>query len=98
MLEQTARIVSENLARAIDRRIFLKRAGQAAFLGLVALATGQAVTTAAYASKDLPNCAPPGPSGQAGNHPTDACHAAACFQHMASGHIYQCPGLYTYPV
>jgi hypothetical protein len=99
MLEKTTRIVSENLARAMDRRIFIKRTGQAAFLGLAALAAGQAMPTRAYADKAPPdiNCAPPGPYCSIHGQPTDGCHGASCFQNMVSGIVYQCHVFYIYP-
>ena len=40
MLEKTTRIMTENLARAIGRRSFLKGTSQVVFGGLAALASG----------------------------------------------------------
>jgi len=99
MLEKTTRLVSENLARAIDRRSFLKRTGQSAFLGLAALAVGQALPSTARADgKQPPNisCAPPGPYCSIAGQPTDGCHGASCFQHMVAGTVYQCQVYYIY--
>ena len=103
MLEQTTRLVSENLARALNRRTFLKRTGETAFLGLAALAVGQAMPGRASAApqpggQPPPNisCSPPGPYCQIGSSATDGCHGASCFQHMVSGQVYQCQVYYQY--
>ena len=98
MLEHSTRLISENLARALNRRRFLKKAGEASFLGLAALAAGQAFPSRASADK-VPNiqCSPPGPYCQIGNAPTDGCHGASCFQHLYNGQVYQCRVFYIYP-
>jgi hypothetical protein len=99
MLEKTTRIVSENLARTIDRRSFLKRTGQSAFLGLAALAAGQAMPSTARADgKQPPNisCAPPGPYCSAYGQPTDSCHGGNCFEHLYQGQLLQCRVYYGY--
>ena len=98
MFEQTTRILSENLARALDRRSFLKKAGQSAFLGVAALAAGHTMSSNALATKNPPNisCAPPGPYCSVNGAPTDGCHGAVCFQHMVSGQVYQCQVYYQY--
>jgi hypothetical protein len=69
MLEQRIRFVSENLARALDRRQFIKKTGSAVFAGLVALAAGHNIVDEAEASGArrksrlplVPVCNPPGP-------------------------------------
>jgi hypothetical protein len=99
MLEKTTRLVSESLARAIDRRSFLKRTGQTAFFGLAALAVGQALPPTARADgKEPPNisCAPPGPYCSVYGQPTDSCHGASCFQHLYQGQVLQCRVFYIY--
>src|SRR3982750_418026 len=99
MLEKTTRIISENLARSVDRRLFLKRTGQSAFFGLAALAVGQSLPSLASADgKNPPNisCAPPGPYCSVSGQPTDGCHGGSCFQHMTGGQVYQCQVYYTY--
>ena len=40
MLENSTRVLTENLARAMDRRLFLKRTGETMFVALAALASG----------------------------------------------------------
>ena len=98
MLEKTTRIVSENLARTFDRRSFLKRTGQTAFLGLAALAVGHALPSTASAGPRPPNisCAPPGPYCSTNGQPTDSCHGASCFQHLYNGQVLQCRVFYIY--
>lgn len=101
MLEQTTRIVSENLARAVDRRTFLKRSSQAAFAGLIALAVGGAFPGKAAAAgtqppTPTPNCAPPGPYCNNGGGILTGCHGAHCFDHLVSGTLYQCWVYYQY--
>ena|SRR5436190_5429524 len=97
MLEQTTRIFSENLARALNRRSFIKRSGQATFLGLAALAAGHGATSA-FATKDQPNisCSPPGPYCSVNGVATDGCHGGSCFQHLTGGRVYQCRVYYQY--
>jgi hypothetical protein len=98
MLEKTMRVVSENLARTIDRRSLLKRTGQTAFVGLAALATGHMMPSTARAGGQPPNisCAPPGPYCSIFGQPTDGCHGASCFQHLYNGQVYQCRVFYIY--
>lgn len=105
MFEQTTRVLSENLARAIDRRTFLKRAGQATFGVVATLAAGHSLAGRAAATAGpgpsvdpmQPQCAPPGPycnlDGQ--NNP-NGCHGAHCFQHRSNGQVLQCQVYYTY--
>ena len=67
MLEKATRLFSENLARAIDRRSFLKRVGETTFAGVAALAAGHLVPSLAAAGTSptavpkTPSCSPPGP-------------------------------------
>ena len=103
MLEQTTRIFSENLARALDRRSFLKRAGEVTFAGVAALAAGHMVPSLAGASTGsgaaprTPSCSPPGPyCNLNGTNEPNGCHGASCFQHMSGGNVYQCRVYYTY--
>src|SRR5436309_3363714 len=44
VIDRWTRFASEELARTLDRRGFLKRAGSAAFLTVAGLATGRALT------------------------------------------------------
>lgn len=103
MLEKTTRLFSENLARAIDRRAFLKKAGQTTFAGIASLAAGHLVLTPAAAGNGVgvlprtPQCSPPGPyCNLNGINEPNGCHGASCFQHMSSGTVYQCRVYYTY--
>ena len=75
MLEDRVKILSENLARSMDRRKFLRRAGGTIFAGLAALASGHLLGAGASAGVPdprrkgallpsapmIPNCKPPGP-------------------------------------
>jgi hypothetical protein len=110
MLEKTTRILSENLARTLDRRQFLKRAGTTAFGGLAALAAGHATTALAVAgvrrqpadrseSADPPlgiRCAPPGPYCNTGGGALSGCHGSSCFQHMVGSTVHQCRVYYSF--
>jgi hypothetical protein len=98
MLERTTRIFCESLARGLDRRAFLKRTGETAFAGMLALAAGQFMLTPASARQGrqpprptVPACAPPGPyCNLNGINEPNACHGASCFQHMYQGQLLQC--------
>src|SRR5438477_8595329 len=98
MLERTTQLVSENLARALDRRSFLKRAGETACVGMAALAAGHLVPALASANggigPPIPTvtaCAPPGPyCNLNGVNEPNACHGASCFQHVYNGQLLQC--------
>lgn len=106
MFERTTRILSENLARSMNRRLFLKRAGESAFLGMAALAAGHAVSGRALAMGNrqppvpvptTPSCSPPGPyCNLNGISEPNGCHGANCFQHLYSGTVYQCRVYYQY--
>ncbi|HMA36923.1 MAG TPA: hypothetical protein VKY74_20885 [Chloroflexia bacterium] len=59
VVDRVTRFASEELARTIDRRAFLKRAGSGAFLFLLTLASGRALTArAAGANAVGPNVRP----------------------------------------
>jgi hypothetical protein len=101
MLDKTTRIMSENLARALDRRAFVKRAGQTAFASLAAVAAGQAMPMIAAARNrqppmPTPVCAPPGPYCNTGGGDLSGCHGASCFQHLYNGQVIQCRVFYIY--
>ncbi|MFL5734144.1 MAG: hypothetical protein ACJ78Q_13215 [Chloroflexia bacterium] len=102
MLERTTRLFSENLARAIDRRSFLKRVGETTFAGVAALAAGHLVPAMAAAGggnivPKTPQCAPPGPyCNITGVSEPNGCHGANCFQHMVGGQVYQCRVYYSF--
>jgi len=103
-LDQTTRLLSETLARAVDRRTFLKRTSQSVFAGLMALAVGQALPGRASATGSGPQppqqptitCSPPGPYCNTGGGQLSGCHGAHCFQHLTGGQIYQCQVYYQY--
>jgi hypothetical protein len=108
MIEQTARvtrIMSENLARAMNRRKFIKRAGETVFAGVAALAAGHmapALTSAGPTPVEQivgsPQCAPPGPYCNTGSGILSGCHGGSCFQHRdtTTGEILQCRVFYIY--
>lgn len=104
MLEKTTRIVTENLARNMNRRKFLRRTGETVFLGLSALAAGRSMPRLAYASAGPgapppgpPACAPPGPyCNLNGVNEPNGCHGGSCFQHLAGGEVRQCRLWYIY--
>lgn len=101
MFEQTTRVVTESLARSINRRSFLRRAGEVTFAGVSALAAGKGMAFAAGSRRPpqpvVPSCAPPGPyCNLNGINEPNGCHGGSCFQHMSSGQVQQCRVYYTY--
>jgi hypothetical protein len=106
MLEDTTRIFCERLARAVDRRTFLKRVGETAFVGMAALAAGAMLPAGASADHGVdpgpnpivprvPTCSPPGPyCNLNGVNEPNACHGASCFQHRYNGQVLQCRAFY----
>ena len=106
MFERSTRIVCENLARGLDRRLFLRRTGEVVFASMAALAAGR--MTPAFAmvgrkpSQDVPpplvpRCAPPGPyCNLNGVNEPNGCHGGSCFQHLSGGQVRQCRYLYIY--
>jgi hypothetical protein len=106
MLEQRIRIVSEALARAVNRRTFLRQTGSVVVSGVTALAMGHLLATnhaSAAVTKpkvpDVPNCAPPGPycNYEGGSPPQpDSCHGAHCYQHFNAGQVQMCHVYYAF--
>ena len=102
MFEQKTRIITENLARSINRRTFLRRTGEVAFVGMAALAAGKGLP--AFAAKStrppqptVPSCSPPGPyCNLNGISEPNGCHGSSCFQHLSGGTVQQCRVYYTY--
>lgn len=105
MFEQTTRILSENLARAVNRRTFLKRASQGTFAVLATVAAGHSLSERAAASKGgpgpqvdpmAPHCSPPGPycNLDGNTQSPNGCHGAHCFQHRSGGQVLQCQVMY----
>src|SRR5688572_16607333 len=110
-LDKTVRLLTESLARTVDRRKFLKQAGTSVFAGMAALAAGHFSLARASASPDPytppwpPVCAPPGPyCNITGVSDGSGClgargpydPGASCFQHLYNGQILQCRVFYIY--
>jgi hypothetical protein len=102
MLEQRIKVASEALARAMDRRTFLRRTGGTVVSGVTALALGSLLrsSTALAAANapivpEVPNCAPPGPYCNTGAGALSGCHGAHCFQHL-SGTVQPCHVYYAF--
>jgi len=104
MFEQTTRVLSESLARAVNRRTFLKRASQGTFAVVATIAAGHGLSTRATAAKVgpqvdplAPQCAPPGPyCNLDGVNTPNGCHGAHCFQHMNAGVVRTCRVYYAF--
>jgi len=102
MLEQKVKILSESLARTMDRRKFLKQTGTTLFAGMTALAAGHVLGGNASAERQpvhiRPQCAPPGPfCNLDGNiNEPNGCHGSSCFQHLNNGEVMQCRVYYIY--
>jgi len=104
LFDHTTRLLSESLARAVNRRTFLKRASQTTFAGLATLAAGHVLTGPAAAARN-PNgkpetpfitCSPPGPYCNTGAGNLSGCHGAHCWQHLYNGQVVQCQVYYQY--
>ena len=104
MFDHKVRVLSENLARGVDRRDFLRKTGSAVFAGIAALAAGHNMALSAAAAPggsksipDRPRCAPPGPFCNIdGNNEPNGCHGAQCFQHRSGATTYQCKVYYQF--
>ena len=103
MLEQKIKILSESLARSIDRRKFLKQTGGTLFAGMTALAAGHVLGGKVSAAErlpasNLPVCNPPGPyCNLDGNiQEPNGCHGGSCYQHRYAGQVLQCRVYYAY--
>jgi hypothetical protein len=104
MLEQRVRSVSEALARGMNRRTFLRRAGSAVTSGVAALALGSLISTrparAARTEGSLvpgvPSCSPPGPYCNTGGGILSGCHGGHCYEHLYNGQILTCQVYYQY--
>jgi hypothetical protein len=101
--EQRIRVVSEALAREVNRRTFLKRAGGAVVAGVVALVMAPALggrdnnAAAAPRLPNVANCVPPGPyCNLDGQNEPNGCKGASCFQHFSAGQVVQCTPQYGY--
>jgi hypothetical protein len=86
----------------MNRRSFLKRAGQATFAVVATVAAGHSLRQDASAAKTGPQviptitCAPPGPYCNTGGGNLSGCHGAHCFQHTSGGQVRQCHVYYQY--
>jgi hypothetical protein len=97
MLEQRIRVVSEGLARALDRRTFLRRAGGSLVSGVTALALGT-ILSSSHAQAAIkgdrpmatPSCVPPGPYCNTGGGDLTGCHGGHCFHHLSGGNVVTC--------
>ena len=100
LFDHTTRVLSESLARAVNRRAFLKRASQTTFAGLATLAAGHILTSQTSAARQpgggpqpqtpFITCAPPGPYCNTGGGDLSGCHGAHCWQHLYNGQVIQC--------
>jgi hypothetical protein len=92
------RILSEELARTLGRRKFLKQAGATMFAGIAALAAGHTLNGTSAANgitpgkqPMIPECSPPGPyCNLNGVNEPNGCHGGSCFQHLYQGQVIQC--------
>jgi hypothetical protein len=101
VLEQKVRILSESLARSMDRRKFLKQTGGTLFAGMTTLAVGHMLGGKASAAErkpvyNPPVCAPPGPYCNTGGGDLSGCHGSSCYQHLYQGQVVQCRVFYIY--
>jgi hypothetical protein len=111
MLENRIRHASEDLARVLDRREFIKKTGSAVFAGLISLAAGHALAGEASARTgrarlpNVPMCAPPGPycNTNGANEPNGCLnsrpggpYSARCLQHLHEGQSLYCRVYYKY--
>jgi hypothetical protein len=105
-LDKLTRFASEDLARGLNRRSFMRRAGTGAFAFMITLTTGKLFTPRSAAAAaigpkppepaPLISCSPPGPYCNTGGGSLTGCHGAHCFQHLYNGTIYQCQVYYQY--
>ena len=100
MLEHKIRVISEGLARAMDRRAFLKRAGSAIAGGLAALTLGPALARAGVKAgsgiSGSPQCVPPGPYCNIGSGILSGCRGGHCYQHVSGGFTLACKVYYAF--
>jgi hypothetical protein len=103
--DRKVRILSEDLARTLDRRKFLKQAGATMFAGIAALAAGHSWSGVSSANGITPSkqplvpvCSPPGPYCNLNGNTQDpnGCHGGSCFQHLYQGNVLQCRVFYIY--
>jgi len=96
LLDTCTRYVSETLARAVNRRTFLWRAGGGVFLALITwtagLGFGPRRAAAQTGAGGLPCCTPPGPycNLDGNGHQPNGCQGANCFEHLDAGVVLTC--------
>lgn len=97
MVEQRIRVISEALARGLDRRSFLRRTGGTLVAGVVSLVLGPTLATrvpgvsAAPLIPETARCSPPGPyCSLDGQNEPNGCNGADCFEYMSSGQVLTC--------
>jgi hypothetical protein len=103
VLEQRIKVISETLARAVDRRTFLRQTGTAVVSGVTALALGSLLSTspARAAVRGVapapPQCSPPGPyCNLNGVNDPNGCHGGHCYRHLSGGIVRTCQVYYQY--
>ena len=100
MLDQKVKILSEGLARTIDRRKFLKQTGGTLFAGMTALAAGHLLTGNVSAAERKPvvtppQCAPPGPyCNLNGINEPNGCRGGSCYKHRFNSEVTACRVMY----
>ena len=102
MLEQRIKVISEAVAREIDRRSFLKQMSTTILAGVSALVVapmlGNKEGKVAAAAPVVPtiSCAPPGPYCTVNGAATDGCRGGHCYQHGTPGNVVACEVYYTF--
>jgi hypothetical protein len=92
MIDQKIRVLSEALARAVDRRSFVKRAGGAVVAGIATIVLKPTLASAGASANasagpalagEIPaiSCAPPGPYCNTGGGDLSGCRGGHCFAH-----------------
>ncbi len=79
----TTQRLAQSIARAVDRRSFLKQAGTAVFAVLVGVATGKFTQVAEAYTNSTCSCSPPGPY-------CTNCRGANCYQDSGHGTMEEC--------
>jgi hypothetical protein len=104
MLEDKVKLMSEALARAVNRRSFIKQLGGSIAAGVSALMLGPSLAKASALAgagagsspMGTPSCSPPGPYCNIGTGILSGCRGGHCYQHLNAGQVYTCKVYYTY--
>ncbi len=92
-LDKATRFASEGLARSLDRRSFLKRAGTSAFLMLAGIASGQMLTSRAVRAQATPPTDPTRPAPiLSPNSPNISCSPPGPYCNIGGGDTSGCQG------